>query len=252
VIAALLSLPIAGAAYGALVEAVLRPHAMPENRHRLEASRLTAGKRLFARWMVWHLVTALIGGLATMFAAFPVFEQFGDSIAQYNSSIAIPFSVLLPLAVAPTACYQAWALRKAIPPLLWLTLMLLVGLPPTPYLLWFALILYHSFAGPMVTWMSFLLVLAMVGVFWTGPMLTPPMLMVTSFWRWMLHGGVALGIGAMVVYFGWSFAIEFSWWAWPTGIVAASLVFALLTYSVVRPALVLAYSNSPAPSPIGA
>jgi hypothetical protein len=247
VMAALASLPLAGAGYGALLETVLRPDATPVL---IDGTiERIGGKRLFARWALGHLVTALIGGLATMFAAFPVFDQSGDSIARYNASILIHPSALLPLAVAPVACYQAWALRKLIPPLLWLTLLLLVALPPMPYLLWFILSLYHSFAGPMITWRSFLLVLAMVGGLWTGAVLLPPMLLVGSFWRWLLQGGAALAIGAVAVYLAWSSAIDFNWWAWPAGIVAASLVFALLTYSLVRPALSLAYSSTPAPSP---
>ena len=104
-------------------------------------------------------------------------------------------------------------------------------------------------AGPMITWRSFLLVLAMVGGLWTGAVLLPPMLLVGSFWRWLLQGGAALAIGAVAVYLAWSSAIDFNWWAWPAGIVAASLVFALLTYSLVRPALSLAYSSTPPPSP---
>ena len=128
---ALLALPLAGSAYGAVVEAVLRPDAVPPFVDK--ALRPPSGKGLFARWLIWHLVTALIGGLVTMFAAFPVFEQFGDSIARSNASLALSPSVLLQLAIAPVAFYQAWALRKLVPPLLWLTLVLLVGVPATPY-----------------------------------------------------------------------------------------------------------------------
>src|SRR5206468_2974512 len=78
----------AGAAYGALVEAVFRPDAVPILPDR--SAKPAVGKRLFARWMSWHIVTAVIGGLATMFAVFPVFEQFGDSIARYNPPLAHP------------------------------------------------------------------------------------------------------------------------------------------------------------------
>lgn len=255
VAAALLSLPLAGAAYGALAEAVLRPDTAVVPAHRPDrALGAGDGKRLFARWLIWHLVTALIGGVATMFAAFPVFEQFGDDIARYNASIAVHPSVLLPLAAAPIAAYQAWALRKAILPVLWLGLVLLVGLPPTPYLLLFVLSVYHYLTGPRATWISSLTEPAIVGMFWTGLALSLPMLTVTTFWRWMLQGGVALGIGAVAVYLGWSFATQISWWTWPAGIFVASLVFALFTYSVVRPALALAYPPPPrpAPSPAGA
>lgn len=255
VAAALLSLPLAGAAYGALAEAVLRPDTAVVPAHRPDrALGAGDGKRLFARWLIWHLVTALIGGLATMFAAFPVFEQFGDDIARTNASIAVHPSVLLPLAAAPIAAYQAWALRKAILPVLWLGLVLLVGLPPTPYLLLFVLSVYLSIAGPQGSWISFLAELVIVGMFWTGLVLALPMLAVTSFWRWMAQGGVALGIGAVAVYLGWGFAVQIGWWTWPAGIFVASLVFALFTHSVVRPALALAYPPPPrpAPSPAGA
>jgi hypothetical protein len=65
----------------------------------------------------------------------------------------------------------------------------------------------------------------------------------------MLQGGATLAICAVAVYLAWSFVIDFNWWAWPAGVVAASLVFALLTYSLVRPALSLAYSSTPPRSP---
>ncbi|MCI0431871.1 MAG: hypothetical protein L0210_15180 [Rhodospirillales bacterium] len=254
VAAALISLPLAGAAYGALAEAVLRPDATPELARKLDrVVGERGGRGLFTRWVLWHLVTAVIGGLATMFAAFPVFEQLGDDIARYNASLSIHPSVLLPLAATPIATYQAWALRKAILPLVWLGLVLLVGLPPTPHLLLFVLFAYHSIAGPQGSWISVLAELAIVGMFWTGLVLALPMLAVTSFWRWMLQGGIALGIGAIVVYLGWAFAVEIGWWTWPAGIFVASLLFALFTYPVVRPALALAYPAAPgtAPSPAG-
>jgi hypothetical protein len=41
------------------------------------------------------------------------------------------------------------------------------------------------------------------------------MLLVGSFWRWLLQGGAALAIGAVAVYLAWSSAIDFNWWAWP-------------------------------------
>ena len=254
VAAALLSMPLAGGAYGSLAEASLRPDAVPAPLRRLDHTSRGQGERLFARWMLLHLATALIGGLGTMFAAFPIFEQFGDEIARSNASTGIHPSVLLPLAAAPIAAYQAWALRKAIVPLLWFSLVLLVGLPPTPYLLLFVLSVYHALMGPRVTWISSLVEPAIVGTFWTGLALSLPMLTVTSIWRWMLQGGVALGIGAVAVYLGWGFAPQIGWWTWPTGIFGASFVFALFTYSAVRPALVLAYPLAwqPAPSRAGA
>ena len=48
---------------------------------------------------------------------------------------------------------------------------------------------------------------------WTGAVLLPPMLLVGSFWRWLLQGGAALAIGAVAVYLAWSSAIDFNWWA---------------------------------------
>ncbi len=250
VAAALLSLPLAGAAYGGLVEAVLRPGGAPALAGRFDRTVGKGGGRgLFARWVLWHLVTAVIGGLATMVAAFPVFEQFSDDIARSNASLNIHPSVLLPIAAAPIAAYQAWALRKAILPLVWLGLVLLVGLPPTPHLLLYVLLVYHSIAGPRAYWVSSLAHPAVVGLFWTGLVLALPMLAVTAFWRWMVQGGIALAIGAIAVYVGWASAVQIGWWTWPAGIVVASLVFALLTYTVVRPVLALAYPSAPRPAP---
>jgi hypothetical protein len=258
VAAALLSLPLAGAAYGALTEFVLsaKPSALLP-RHRPDRSLAQGnGKRPFARWVGWHLVTALIGGVGTMFLAFPVFEQFADEMARSNAKMGIHPSVLLPLAAAPIAVYQTCALRETVQSLVWFSLVVLVVLPPCPYLLLFSFSFASVFTGPQGGFVYALACPALIGFIWAGGVLAIPMLAVTSFWRWMLQGGSALGIGAVAVYFGWGFATKFGWWTWPAGIIAASLVFALFTYSAVRPALALAdaatpAAPAPAPSPAG-
>jgi hypothetical protein len=215
------------------------------------------GKRLFARWVGWHLVTALIGGVTTMFLAFPVFEQFGDEMARSNAQMAIHPAVLLPLAAAPIAIYQTWALREAVQSLAWFSLVVLVALPPCPYLLMFAWSLAHWFTGPQGGLGYLLACPALIGFLWAGGVLAFPMLSVMPFWRWMLQGGSALAMGAIAVYSGWGFAPRIGWWTWPAGILSASLVFALFTYTAVRPALALADPTEPtepepAPSPASA
>jgi hypothetical protein len=252
VAAALLSLPLTGAAIGALTQFVLATASGPVPRRRPDRSLgRVIGKRLFARWVGWHLVTALIGGLATMFLAFPVFEQFENEMARSNAQMAIHPSVLLPLAATPIAVYQSWALREATQSLVWFSLVVLVVLPPCPYLLLFSFSFASVFTGPQGGLVYALACPALIGFIWAGGVLAIPMLAVTSFWRWMLQGGSALGIGAVAVYFGWGFATNIGWWTWPAGILAASLVFALFTYRAVRPALALADPPAPAalPSP---
>jgi hypothetical protein len=257
VAAALLSLPLAGAAYGALTEFVLAATSAPIPRRRPDrALGRGIGTRLLARWLGWHIVTALIGGVTTMFLAFPVFEQLGDEIARSNAAMAIHPAVLLPLAAVPIAIYQTWALREVLQSLVWFSLVVLVALPPCPYLLLFAWSLAHMVAGPQGGVGYLLACPTLIGFLWAGGVLAIPMLSVTPFWRWMLHGGSALGIGAVAVYLGWGHAPRIGWWAWPAGLLAASVVFALFTYSVVRPALALAYpirpaELDPAPSPAG-
>ncbi len=249
VAAALLSLPLAGAAYGALTQFILRSDSTPPPKSRPDR-RLgqDRNKRLFLEWLSWHLATALIGGVATMFLAFPVFEQFENEMARSNASLGIHPAVLLPLAAAPIAAYQAWALRKAIQPMIWLGLVLLVALPPCPHLLLFAWSIWHHFSGPRTSFASILMTPALVGLIWAGVILGFPMLAVTAFWRWILQGGIALGIGAVAIYLGWAFMTHTGWLSWPAGIVTASLVFALFTYRVVRPALTLAQPATPSPA----
>jgi hypothetical protein len=250
VAAALLSLPLAGAAYGALTEFVLAASSAAVPRRRPDRSLGRGiGRHLFARWVGWHAVTALIGGVATMFLAFPVFEQFADEMARSNA-MGIHPAVLLPLAAAPIAVYQTWALRETIQSLIWFALVVLVVLPPCPYLLLFSLPLMVYLGGSQPSFLLLLACPALIGFLWAGGVLAFPMLSVTSFWRWMLQGGSALGIGAIAVYLGWGFAPRIGWWTWPTGIFAASLIFALFTYSAVRPALALADpARPPAPEP---
>jgi hypothetical protein len=243
---------LAGAAYGALTAFVLAAASAPVARRRPDrALGRGMGKQLFARWVGWHLVTALIGGVATMFLAFPVFEQFGNEMARSNAAMAIHPAVLLPLAAVPIAIYQTWALREATQSLVWFSLVVLVALPPCPYLLMFAWALAHMFTGPQGGVGYLLAGPVLIGFVWAGGVLSFPMLSITSFWRWMLQGGSALGIGALAVYSGWGFAPALGWWTWPAGIFGASLVFALFTYTAVRPALALAYpaEGPPAPAP---
>jgi hypothetical protein len=255
VAAALLSLPLAGAVYGAMTQFVLSATSAPAPRRRPDrALGRGIGKRLLARWLGWHIVTALIGGVATMFLAFPVFEQFADEMARSNAAMAIHPTVLLPLAAVPIAIYQTWALREAVQSLAWFSLVVLVALPPCPYLLMYAWSLAHWFTGPQGRVEYLLACPALIGFLWAGGILAFPMLSVMPFWRWMLQGGSALAIGAIAVYLGWASAPSIGWWTWPAGLLAASLVFALFTYSAVRPALALAYPTAsaepePAPSP---